>query len=136
MHNVAHQLGCIKATGFYHFCLSSQEIGDVEEVELVFHLETESSGQEKLDTGIQHSAKSSNLKLEKWKRDQIDDFVRKLGFLDSEVTDVKDIQQFLQQNEVSRVPQYPKIVMKVYIPIMEFLYAGCLQAHRSHSETP
>ena len=116
MVNVAHQLMCIIRTGNYHFNLSQRTSNDGAVIELVYlHLsESDESGSSVLGRSASASppltgqsplptvkeAKPQG-KYERLRREQIDDFVRKLGFLDeSDRTKRKEIQIFLHQNEV------------------------------------
>ena len=120
MKNIAHKLNCITESGYYQFNLNPRKVRSGEEVELVYlhlsdsasvkqatalHDASEVTPKKPLDN-IAHPERFleicqvSEAQWQRWKRDKIDDFVRQLGFLDSEVADREKINSFLHQNEV------------------------------------
>lgn len=114
MKNIAHKLKCITESGYYQFNLNSRKVRRGEEIELVYlhfsdsavvNQETEVTLKKPHDH-IAHLERSqqisqmSEAQWQRWKQDKIDDFVRQLGFLDSEVADREKINSFLHQNEV------------------------------------
>ncbi len=123
MENVAQQLKCTLRSGYYQFNLSPTVAKDAAEVELVYlhssepkdssspsHHNSPITPDSPIDDVTEHGIDASHLKKQRpstrWKRQQIDDFVRKLGFLDeSEIAQRQEIQDFLHQNGVSNTNQ-------------------------------
>ncbi len=115
MENVAQQLKCTLRSGYYQFNLSPAVAKDAAEVELVYlhssepkdssspsHHNSPKTPDSPIEDVAEHGIDASHLKKQRWKREQIDDFVRKLGFLDeSEIAQRQEIQDFLRQNGVS-----------------------------------
>ena len=115
MMNIAHKLNCITESGYYQFNLNPRKLRSGEEVELVYlHLSDPSCEMQEAPLQDAHDvtsrqplgipavpARTPEAQWQRWRRDDIDDFVRKLGFLDSEVADREKINSFLHQNEVS-----------------------------------
>ena len=111
LENVSKELDCIITTGFYFF----QTSNSIPELTLEYSpsrshqssqslplplsqpsnhvvLHQESQSGPEAEVNIQRS--------EQWNSEQIDDFVRKLGFLDTEKEDGDKIRHFLHINEV------------------------------------
>ena len=118
---MANELECIIETGFYIFTLSSGSSGGVASVTLEYMpsarpslsppvstseegagppraLTSSGSFQETVGAGGNGTQLIS--KKENWTREQIDDFVRKLGFLDAQREGGDQIKRFLHINEV------------------------------------
>ena len=92
--NIAHELSCIIKTGHYKFNFSLTRTSGRDQIELIYLPSSESSS----NTSDGEATDSLDRpKYEKWNREQIDEFVRKLGFLDSNATE-RDC--FLEQNGV------------------------------------
>ena len=93
MENIANQLESIISSGYYNFILSSSANNGYE-IELVYPLLPATA-----ITDTPEEVRSWN----RWKREEIEDFVRKIGLLDTTCTSVQreQILCFIIQNEVS-----------------------------------
>ena len=98
MQNVAKDLDCIIQTGHYQFEFTSNE-GIMMTLEYCPQaaLPAQSSS---LGNGSKPNDKEGPGGKERWSKEQIDDFVRKLGFLDAEKEGGDKIKHFLTLNEV------------------------------------
>ena len=96
LENIDNQLKCIIKTGHYHFNVAPSAAKTGQEIELVYLLPSTNAGNG--DEVSQHGSnvRAEAIKWERWKRESIDEFVQKLGFLDND-----QIQNFIKQNEVS-----------------------------------
>ena len=119
LQNVANELESIINTGVYIFTLSSGACGG----EAVMMLEYVPLAQRVIPTvshvddgnprSFQHSGSDTECGLgngthvvsqkENWNREQINDFVRKLGFLDAQREGGDQIKHFLHINEVYKI---------------------------------
>ena len=103
MKNVAHKLNCITESGYYQYNLNARKVRNGEEVELVYLHSQEVSLHDSHEVTSRQpvvTPATPGTHWQRWRRDDIDDFVIKLGFLDSEVADREKIYSFLHQNEV------------------------------------
>ena len=103
LQNVANDLDCIIQTGHYHFEFASNE-------GIVISLQYSPAGSAQAFPSILEDGSTQNPEVlkqnekegcdnERWSKEQIDDFVRKLGFLDAEKGGDK-VKNFLHLNEV------------------------------------
>ena len=118
LQNVAKELECIVDTGIYIFTLTSDASGGKAEVMLEYVPSTDSAVPPLLNvtsmeeggtprtlprsTSYPESGTGLNAakRLESWSQEQINDFVRKLGFLDTQKEGGAKIKHFLHINEV------------------------------------
>lgn len=134
MENVDKELECILESGHYTF---KRDISDtrIAYIMLEYIPATYKPGESILEENgfvntsevplLQHqdSQTESEKKMssfEKWSEEMINDFVRKLGFLDTESGRGRKIKRFLHINEVSNC----KIKMPSYIGGKHFLLRG------------
>ena len=79
----------------------------------------------KMDCGVLeecHSKFVLHCVSETWNNEQIDDFVRKLGFLESQTTDVdQQVKLFQQLNQVTTVLNYTTVLVK----LAQCMYQNC-----------
>lgn len=88
--NVAGQLDAIMKTGYYHFAISSTGVS----MTLKFRITS------RVMTAVDHETKAIS-RIEEWERDEIDEFITKLGFLNPDDTrESKAVEEFIDQNEV------------------------------------
>ena len=114
LENVSHELDCIFKTGCYRYVLSShggrntiqmsleyQAASTAKKPPEVFRQESTSSGLS-FDEDMEHVSQQeeTGIIMEKWGSEQITDFVRKLGFVES-TKDEEQIHFFLHLNEVA-----------------------------------
>ena len=94
---MAKELDCIIRTGNYHFQTSDTSGGGAELI-----LEYIPSLSHQFPPTLPHSQPSSqeDSEVQCWNSEQINDFVRKLGFLDTEKEGGDKIKHFLHINEV------------------------------------
>jgi len=115
LQNVAKELECIVDTGIYIFTLTSDASGGKAEVMLEYVPSTDSAvlnatsmeegGTPRTlprSTSYPESGTGLNAakRVESWSQEQINDFVRKLGFLDTQKEGGAKIKHFLHINEV------------------------------------
>lgn len=127
LENVAKELHCIIKTGYYIFCtpdassnvteimlkytpsashqscptssLQSSQPSSLEDVEAV-PLHEQTFPDVVLQQESQNTHNTPVVNVQHWNSEQISDFVRKLGFLDTEKEGGHDIKHFLHVNEV------------------------------------
>lgn len=101
LQNVANDLDCIIQTGQYHFEFASSK-GIVISLQYSPAVSAQAVPSILEDGSIQEPETHNEIEgcdSERWSKEQIDDFVRKLGFLDSEKGGDM-IKNFLHVNEV------------------------------------
>ena len=120
LQNVANELECIINTGQYTFTLSSGASGGEASMNLEYtpsarpSLPPSSMGEDGVtsrtyasesfqETGVVNGTQLVS-RMENWTREQINDFVRKLGFLDAQKEGGDKIKLFLHINEVYQYP--------------------------------
>lgn len=116
LENVTHELDCIFKTGCYHYVFSSHDGRNTIRMYLKY-LATSAAKrpprQESISSGLsldeveqdtehvpRQEEKEAQVVVEQWGSEQITDFVRKLGFMESKKNE-EQIHFFLQVNEVS-----------------------------------
>ena len=109
---MANELECIINTGFYTFTLLSGASGGEASMTLEYTpsarppLPPSSVGEDGSrvesfqETGVVNGTQQLVRRNENWTREQINDFVRKLGFLDAQKEGGDQIKHFLHINEV------------------------------------
>ena len=99
LQGVANELDCVLKTGRYLFLFCSNIKGVLATVELHYQpmaLDYPETAGEATTTGLQ----PEEIVHQKWNDEQINDFVRKLGFLDGEGAVGDQINRFLHLNQV------------------------------------
>ena len=116
LENVSHDLECIFKTGRYYFVLPTSDGINSIQLHLEYQVASAIKRQPRVQQESTHPALSEvkleakdpshpdktetqQMVLEQWGSEQITDFVRKLGFVESK-EDEKRIQDFLLLNEV------------------------------------
>ena len=97
--SVSDELNHVMATGYYQFSLTLTSDGVKGNVELLYRRCVYSTG-EMGDEGAVMMSSSSCMVEQKWEDDRINDFVRKLGFLDVAGEMGAKIDHFLYLNHV------------------------------------
>lgn len=86
--NVVDQLQDLIRSGRYTFYVGSEITANIE---LYFDVPVKKIGEEDTESSC----------LVKWKRDELDEFIIKLGFVDAEVKDREKVETFIKQSEVN-----------------------------------
>ena len=94
LEGVENELKYVLETGYYQFFLRLTPEGVQGSVELLYRRSVYT------DEGACLQGRSSYMVEQKWNEEQINDFVRKLGFLDAEVETGVKINQFLYLSQV------------------------------------
>ena len=119
LENVSHDLKCIFKTGYYHFVSTTSDGRNSIQLRLDYQVESATKRQPRvvqqdstsaglvLDHKVEDPSQPDKMEtlqtvLERWGSEQITDFVRKLGFVESN-DDEEQIHHFLILNEVGTV---------------------------------
>ena len=115
LQNVAKELECIVNTGIYIFTLTSNISGGKAEIMLEYVPAIHSGVATSMEGGTPRTLPRSMSypesdtglnaakRAESWNKEQINDFVRKLGFLDTQKGGGAKIKHFLHINEVRMI---------------------------------
>ena len=111
--------------GYYQFSLLLMSDGVKGNVELLYRRSVYPSGETE-DKGAVMMSRSSCMVEQRWKTEQINDFVLKLGFLDVEDEMGAKIDHFLYLNHVRYIVTKTYTYVYVYIVIRTYsLMHGC-----------
>lgn len=105
LEGVANELSYVLDTGYYQFSLILTSDGVQGSMELLYRRSVYCS-MEVGEEGTSVLNRSSYLVEQKWSEEQINDFVRKLGFLDAEGEAGVKIGHFLYLSQVLNLPAF------------------------------